>query len=208
MARTKNFETKNLKAAAYYVLAESNEKANVTNIAKQVNINRTQLQNHYKFEELRVLAVEHALEKLTSNIFKIFKSETGTFEVKIKMLVLHYMTQAKKHPNLVSFIGKEFDLLEIETIRSLKQKALKNLEPFEKELETYIEQGEFIDTDALQVLMYIMSLASYPIIAGRAIEIATGTHPNRYKRVLKRQKEEVIEFILKGFKKDLSSTEN
>jgi AcrR family transcriptional regulator len=201
MARTKNFETKNLKAAAYYVLAESNEKANVENIAKHAGVKRTQLQNHYKFDELRILAIEYALEKLTSNIFQIFKSEKGSFEEKIKLLVIHCMTKAKRHPNLTSFIAKEYGLLESETLKRLRQKAAQDLEPFEDEIEKQIDQNNFIDTDALRVLMYIMSLASYPIIAERAIIITTRTPSRRYERVLSKQKNEVVEFILKGFKK-------
>ncbi|MFP9117173.1 hypothetical protein ACLI08_05240 [Flavobacterium sp. RNTU_13] len=201
MARPKEFEIENLKAAAYYVLAESNEKPNLTNIAKQAGINRTQLQNHYKFEELRVLAVEHALDILTSNIFKIFKSEDGAFDVKIKMLVMHCMTKAKKHPNLVSFIGKEYDLLEIETLKRFRQKASLDLKPFVNELERQVAQGNFIATDALHVLMYIMSLASYPIIAGDAIEMVTGTRSYAYRRVLSKHRDEIVAFILKGFRK-------
>ena len=208
MARTKEFNIDDVKAAAYHVLAESNLKPNLTNIAKQANMNRTQLQNHYKFEELRVLAVEYALENLTSNIFKIFKSETGTFEVKIKLLVLNFMNKAKRHPNLVSFINREYGMLGDETLKRLRQKAKQDLEPFEKELDTQMRQDNFIDTDVLHVLMYIMSLSCYPIIAAHAIEIATGTRPKSYKWYLAQQKKEVVEFILKGFKKDLNSIKN
>lgn len=208
MARTKEFNIDDVKAAAYHVLAESNIMPNLTNIAKQAKMNRTQLQNHYKFEELRVLAVEHALDILTSNIFKIFQSENGSFEVKIKMLVLHCMTKARKHPNLISFIGKEYGLLETETLKRLRQKARLDLVPFENELENQVNQGNFIDTDTLHVLMYIMSLASYPVIAGRAIEIATGTRSFYYQRALVKQKYEIVDFILKGFRKDIAGDQN
>jgi AcrR family transcriptional regulator len=102
MGRRKEFEKDKVMEAAFYYFSEDRENAKVENIAVRAGMTRTQLQNHYKIEELRILAVKYALTLIVSDIFKIFSKEAD-FEVKIRLLILNLMTKTKKHRYLTSF---------------------------------------------------------------------------------------------------------
>ena len=201
MARTKEFELEKVKQAAFYYFVENKEEANVLKIAERAGMTRTQLQNHYNIDALRGFAIDNALNILTANIFKIFNKKEVELEVKLKLLVNHFMTQAKRHPNLNTFVRNEFERIDVDVLKILKQKTKEDLQPFIDEFEKQVDEGKFIDIKPLQALIHIMSLSSYPIIADRTIQIATGTSAIYYAMILKQQRDEIVRFILKGLEK-------
>lgn len=198
MGRTKEYEPQRVKEAAYYIFAESKQKATVGNIAKYAGMTRTQLQNHHNIDDLRELAIDYALNQVTPGIFKIFTKEQAEIEVKVKLLVLHFMTKAKKYPNLISFINNEFDDVDNDKLKGIRLKAKEDIEPFIVEFEKQVDNQVFIDISPLKALIHIMSLASYPVIAKHAIQITTGMGGRQYGRILNQHSDEIVRFIFKG----------
>lgn|GEM_PF-6523809 len=199
MGRQKKFDLDKVKEAAFYYFSENRANANVENIAVRAGMTRTQLQNHYKIEDLRLLAVEHALTLLVSDIFRIFSQE-ASFELKLKLLVSNLITKAKKERYLASFLSFEVENLDRDFIKNIKQKAKENIEPFVKEYETQVEAGKLIDIAPVRALIYIFSVSCYPFIAKHTLQVTLGITSRQYSEAKKIQIDEIMSFILKGLK--------
>lgn len=199
MGRSKTFDLDQVKKASFYYFSENRQNANVENIAVRAGMTRTQLQNHYKIEELRILAIEYALTLIVSDIFRIFSQDTP-FELKLKLLILNLISKAKKNRYLTSFLLFEVENLDRDFVRKIKKQAKENIEPFVKEFEAQVEVGKLIDITPTRALIYIFSVACYPFIAQQTLQITLGINSRRYSEVTKYQIDEIMSFVLKGLK--------
>lgn len=203
----KSVEQKLIDAAREVFYEKGYDGATVRDIAKKAEVNLALL--HYYFrtkDKLFEVVFQDALNLLFRKLNKALVSDISVFD-KIKLMVSSYITTASKHPQIASFLMREFSLnrdILWKAIGSHPQKKsiLDNYDKFFKELIRAGQDGLIKELDPKQLCIDILSLSLFPFMAkGFLISFLYPDKKSEYKIMIKERTDHVCNLIISSINK-------
>jgi AcrR family transcriptional regulator len=194
-------EQKILEAAKKIFLAKGLDGARMQDIADEAGINKAMLHYYFRskdklFEQIFTEVAGQFLPK----IIGILESDKTVFE-KIEAFCSQYIDQIIQTPYVPIFILNEINkqpetfLKKVLNIRQLP------IESFLKQLDKEAKQGIIKRTDALQLLLNVLSLCIFPFVARPMIQLISGKNRNQFNTMMEQRKKEVPKMIIDSIKK-------
>ncbi|MCU6770026.1 TetR family transcriptional regulator [Barnesiella propionica] len=203
----KSVEQKLIDAAREVFYEKGYDGATVRDIAKKAEVNLALL--HYYFrtkDKLFEVVFQDALNLLFKKLNKAFTSDITVFD-KIELMVSSYITTASKHPQIASFLMREFSLnreVVWEVINSQPQKKsiIDNYDKFFEELIEAGQKGIIKELDPKQLCIDILSLSLFPFMAkGFLVSFLYPDKKSGYNSMIKERTEHVSNLIISNIKK-------
>lgn len=172
-------------------------------IAKEAKINRALL--HYYFrskDKMFDLIFAQRINEFLSGIAQQMFSEK-TLREKIEGIVEHEIKMLLAHPHLPIFIFQELAQNPNRIVVHAKNAGAhpgELLKKFSAQVKAEAKQGTIREIEPIHLLMSTMSMAIYPFIAKPIIKAMVQIDDEGFKKLMKKRKEEVTDFIFKSLR--------
>lgn len=202
----KSVEQKLVDAAREVFYEKGYDGATVRDIAKKAAVNLALL--HYYFrtkDKLFEVVFQDALNLLFRKLNKALTADVNIFG-KIELMVSSYITTVSKHPQIASFLMREFSLdrsaiWEVIGSHPQKKNIIDNYDKFFRELIEAGQEGIIKDIDPKQLCIDILSLSLFPFMAkGFLINFLYPDKKKEYNRMTKERVEHVSDLIFSSIK--------
>ncbi|HLZ16957.1 MAG TPA: TetR/AcrR family transcriptional regulator [Cyclobacteriaceae bacterium] len=172
-------------------------------IAKEAKINRALL--HYYFrskDKMFDLIFAQRINEFLSGIAQQMFSEKTLYE-KIEAIVEHEINMLINHPHLPIFIFQELAQNPNRIVEHAKKAGAhpgELLKKFASQVKAEIKKGAIRNVEASHLLISIMSMAIYPFIAKPIIKGMLQLDDEEFKKLMRKRRQEVTEFIFKSLR--------
>ncbi|MCU4189938.1 MULTISPECIES: TetR/AcrR family transcriptional regulator [Flavobacterium] len=195
-----NTETEILNAAKEVFLQKGMAGARMQEIADKANINKALLHYYYRSKQLLFEAVfKSAFKLLAPQLNRVLNDDTDLFE-KIRKFTENYVAFVIKHPYLPNFVIQELSK-NPDFIQKLRaEKNFPTIDKFKIQVNEAIDKGIIKPIEAEQLFINIISLNIFPFIGEPLLMALVNMDKESYKKLLKKRKTEVSEFIINSIK--------
>lgn len=202
----KSVEQKLIDAARIVFYEKGYDGATVRDIANKADVNLALL--HYYFrtkDKLFGVVFQDALNLLFKKLNKTLSSDITVF-AKIELMVSNYITTASLHPQIASFLMREFSLNReilwgVINSHPLKKSITDNYNKFFNELVEAGQKGIIKELDPKQLCIDILSLSLFPFMAKEfLISFLYPDNKSKYSIMIKERINHVSNMIISSIK--------
>jgi AcrR family transcriptional regulator len=204
MGTNRNAEQDILNAAREIFFEKGFKETTMRDIANKANINMAML--HYYFrskENLFQLVFDEAFKLIYEKLTQNMADDTIDIFGKIRMFIYEYITLFDNNPLIAPFITSEL----IRNPEKFSKKIIGLITPaatfklFSNQLENEIEKGTIRPISTLSLLIYMLSLCTYPAILKPVIpQIFSGIDTVTDIDIHVSRKDEIANFVIQAIK--------
>jgi TetR/AcrR family transcriptional regulator len=172
-------------------------------IAKEAKINRALLHYYFRSKDkmFDLIFAQRIGEFLSGIVQQIFSEKP--LQQKIEGIVAHEINMLSEHPHLPIFIFQELAQNPNRIVEHAKKVGAhpgELLKRFSSQVNAEVKKGTIRKVEPSHLLMSIMSMAIYPFIAKPIIKAMLQLDDEEFKKLMKKRKEEVSDFIFKSLR--------
>lgn len=191
----KDTKDKILSAALKLFTEKETSNVNIQEIADIAGVSRTNVNYHFKTkEQLHEEVVKFAVEQMLPPFKLLVKKEYNT-EQRIFLFISKYVNVLREYPFLPSYLIYAINNNSLNT--ALIEHNV-DLDSFYNKINSRIRRGTMIKLNPQHVLIFMLSLCSYPRIGQKLISLSAGIHTDVYDSFLLEQTNIMTDFVLRG----------
>ncbi len=190
-----------LDAAKSVFQSKGMDGARMQEIANEAGINKAMLHYYYRNKQLLFEAVFKQAFSLLAPQLNDILNDDSSIEDKIKSFTVNYTSFMVKHPYLPNFIIQELNRNEDFILKLKQNTGFPNLQKFQKQVDSEIDNGIIIPIEADQLFVNIIALNIFPFLGKPLIKAFTDKDEKAYNDFVESRKSEVANFIINSIKR-------